>query len=56
MLKLMPSPLKSQSIATGGINVCLADGSVRMVRAGVTDEQWCNSECPALGELNLLEQ
>lgn len=43
-------PLKSQSIGSGGINVCMADGSVRMIRERVGDEPWCAAESPSVGE------
>ena len=43
-------PLKSQSMTAGGINVCMADGSVRMVRERVGDEPWCGAESPMLRE------
>jgi prepilin-type N-terminal cleavage/methylation domain-containing protein len=48
-------PLKSQSIATGGINVCLADGSVRVVNSSINDENWCGAESPSLGEMPRLD-
>lgn len=44
-------PLKSQAISPGGILVCMADGSVHMVRKGATDEAWCAAESPAEGEV-----
>ena len=44
-------PLKSQAISIGGINACMADGSVRMVPANTPDAPWCCAESPALGEV-----
>jgi prepilin-type N-terminal cleavage/methylation domain-containing protein len=46
-------PLKSQGITPGGILVCMADGSVRMVSSGTGDEPWCGAESPAEGEVIL---
>jgi len=43
-------PLKSQSITTGAIAVCMADGSVRTIAERVGDESWCAAESPSLGE------
>jgi prepilin-type N-terminal cleavage/methylation domain-containing protein len=43
-------PLKSHSIGAGGINICLADASVRLIRERVGDEPWCAAESPSLGE------
>jgi prepilin-type N-terminal cleavage/methylation domain-containing protein/prepilin-type processing-associated H-X9-DG protein len=48
-------PLKSQGITPGGINVCMADGSVRQIAANTPDEPWCNAESPALGEILIPE-
>jgi prepilin-type N-terminal cleavage/methylation domain-containing protein len=42
--------LKSQSISPAGIHLALADGSVRFVRASVTDAAWSAAETPASGE------
>lgn len=47
-------PLKSHSITAGGILTAFADGSVRMVAAGTSDEDWCNCESPNLGEVSKL--
>ncbi len=51
-----PSPetvnaFKSQSITAGGILAAFADGSVRTVTAGTSDEDFCALESPALGEI-----
>lgn len=44
-------PLKSQSFSPAGILVCLGDGSVKMVSAGINDENWCGAESPSGGEV-----
>ena len=51
-----PSPetlnaFKSQSITSGGMLACFADGSVRPIAAGTNDETFCAMESPALGEV-----
>ncbi|MBX9680836.1 MAG: DUF1559 domain-containing protein [Gemmataceae bacterium] len=52
-------PLKSQSFTSGGINVCLADGSVRTVASSVSEPTWCAAESATgsqfPGETNPLE-
>ena len=52
-------PLKSQSFTKAGINVCLSDGSVRMISSGVAEAAWCAGESPAgslfTGEIQPLE-
>lgn len=48
-------PLKSHSITAGGILTCFADGSVRIVREGTSDEFWCGAESPDVGEINMLD-
>jgi prepilin-type N-terminal cleavage/methylation domain-containing protein len=48
-------PLKSQSFTPGGIHVCMADGSVRMIASATPDEPWCGAESPAVGEVILPE-
>jgi prepilin-type N-terminal cleavage/methylation domain-containing protein len=40
---------KTQSIAAGGMLVCFGDGSVRMVGAGTSDENFCALEGPRDG-------
>jgi prepilin-type N-terminal cleavage/methylation domain-containing protein/prepilin-type processing-associated H-X9-DG protein len=40
---------RAQSAHTGGINVCLGDGSVRFVAAGISDTTWANVCHPADG-------
>jgi prepilin-type N-terminal cleavage/methylation domain-containing protein len=43
-------PLKSQSFFTGGIHVCMADGSVKFVSSATTDAPWSAVETPDYGE------
>ena len=47
--------LKSQGFNTQGINVCLADGSVRWISSSVTDPNWSAGETPTNGETLPLE-
>ncbi|MCI0463398.1 MAG: DUF1559 domain-containing protein [Gemmataceae bacterium] len=42
-------PARAQSGHTGGINVCLGDGSVRFVGAGISAATWANIMNPADG-------
>jgi type II secretory pathway pseudopilin PulG len=42
---------KSQSITRGGMLACFGDGSVRLVREGMNDEDFCALESPDLGEV-----
>mgnify|MGYP002777999150 CR=1 FL=1 len=44
-------PLKSQGFTTAGINIGLADGSVRFVSSGVSDPAWSAGETPSNGEI-----
>ena len=44
-------PQKSQSIASAGIHMAMADGSVRFVKASVDDAAWSAAETPANGEV-----
>ncbi|HEY8505118.1 MAG TPA: DUF1559 domain-containing protein [Gemmataceae bacterium] len=44
-------PARAQSGHTSGINVCLGDGSVRFVTAGVTPENWAIACHPSDGEV-----
>jgi prepilin-type N-terminal cleavage/methylation domain-containing protein len=44
-------PLKSQGFTSAGINIGLADGSVRFVSAAVDDPAWSAAETPANGEV-----
>jgi prepilin-type N-terminal cleavage/methylation domain-containing protein len=51
-----PSPetlnaFKSQSITAGGLLAAFADGSVRTVTDGTSDEDFCAYESPGLGEI-----
>ena len=39
-------PLKSQGMSKSGILCCFADGSVRIVRSGINDQNWCAAESP----------
>jgi prepilin-type N-terminal cleavage/methylation domain-containing protein len=43
--------LKSQGFNSQGINLCLADGSVRWVSSSVTDPVWSAAETPNVGEI-----
>lgn len=40
-------PLKAQAISSGGINVCLADASVKTITSDVDDENWYYWSTPA---------
>lgn len=40
-------PLKAQGFGAGGINICLADGSVRTIADDITDEHWYYWTTPA---------
>jgi prepilin-type processing-associated H-X9-DG protein len=42
---------RAQSAHRGGMNVCLADGSVRRVNAGVSQATWTNALLPADGNV-----
>jgi prepilin-type N-terminal cleavage/methylation domain-containing protein len=44
-------PLKSQSIASSGIHVCMGDGSVRFIAASTDDPHWSAAETPDYGEI-----
>jgi hypothetical protein len=51
-----PSPetlnaFKSQSITAGGMLAAFADGSVRVIAAGTSDEDFCALESPSVGEI-----
>jgi prepilin-type N-terminal cleavage/methylation domain-containing protein/prepilin-type processing-associated H-X9-DG protein len=41
---------RAQSGHRGGMNVCLADGSVRVVKAGISQKTWTNVLLPADGQ------
>ena len=43
-------PQKSQSFLAAGINICLADGSVRFVKSSTPDAYWSAAETPDYGE------
>jgi len=43
-------PLKSQGRTSAGINIALADGSVRLVSASIGDPSWSAGETPSNGE------
>lgn len=42
---------KSQSITSGGILACFADGSVRTILQSTNDQNFCSLESPCLGEI-----
>jgi hypothetical protein len=42
-------PARAQSGHTQGINVCLGDGSIRFVAAGISPATWANACNPADG-------
>ncbi len=45
-------PQKSQGFTQAGIQIAMADGSVRFVSSNVTDETWVPIETPDFGEVN----
>lgn len=47
--------LKSQGLTSAGINIGLADGSVRWVSSNVSDPAWSAHETPANGEILSLD-
>lgn len=42
---------KSQSITSGGMLACFADGSVRSITDGTSDQNFCSNESPQGGEI-----
>lgn len=48
-------PLKSQSLHTSAINLCLADGSVRSVARTISDKGWAEAETSRRGDVTDLD-
>ena len=45
----------ARSLHTGGVNACLADGSVRFVRSSISQVQWAAANSMAGGEVSNLD-
>lgn len=48
-------PLKTQSFHVSGINICLADGSVRTVSRTIGDQHWAEAETRNRGDVTELD-